>query len=178
MAVVPSNLLPVQSSHGGRAMFGHDGTQGNESQAMIRQRLLDKTYIGLLALGPLFWLAYYIYAHQAPMHVSWPLSAPMRFALLVLIYPIFEEIVFRGLVQEGLARWLPQRLGILSLANILTSVVFAALHLVQQSPLWALGIFFPSLVFGFSKERYLTLWAPIILHGWYNLGFVWIFHPG
>ena len=143
---------------------------------MSKAHLPDRTYLSLLGLGPLFWLAYYIYASPT-LQLAWPLSAPLQFGLLVLIYPLLEEIVFRGLVQEGVAGWLPQRFGMLSLANVLTSVAFAALHLVHQSPLWSLGIFFPSLVFGFSKERYQSLWAPIILHGWYNLGFVWLFHP-
>ena len=150
---------------------------GPVCRAMHSVRLPDRTYFYLLGLGPLFWLTYYIYT-QPVLQLAWPLSSPLRFGLLVFVYPLLEEIVFRGLLLEGLALRLPQRLGILSLANILTSVVFAALHLINQSPLWALGIFFPSLIFGVSKERYQTLWAPIILHGWYNLGFIWFFHPG
>ena len=144
---------------------------------MSNAHLPDRTYFILLGLGPLFWQAYYIYA-SPPLLLTWPLSAPLQFGLLVLIYPLLEEIVFRGLVLEGVAGWFPQRFGMLSLANVLTSIAFAALHLVHQSPLWSLAIFFPSLVFGFSKERYQTLWAPIILHCWYNLGFVWLFLPG
>jgi len=159
-------------------MFAPSLISGLVRLAMSSTRLPDRTYFILLSLGPLFWLAYYIYTHQPPLQLAWPLSAPLRFGLLVFIYPFLEEIVFRGLLQEWLAKRFQQRLGVLSLANVLTSVVFAALHLVHQSPMWALGIFFPSLVFGFSKERYQSLWAPIILHSWYNLGFVWVFHPG
>lgn len=135
---------------------------------------MDRYFVVLLGLGPIFWLAYYIYA-PIRVDLAWPWSDVDRFGLLVVVFPVLEEIVFRGLLQEWLAKHLQQRLSLISLANIVTSMVFAALHLVHQSALWPLLIFFPSLVFGFSKERYQSLWAPVLLHSWYNLGFVWLF---
>ena len=131
----------------------------------------------LFSLGPLVWLAYYIYV-PVSLQPDWPLDDFVRFGLLVLVFPVLEEIVFRGLILEWLGRFLPQRLGILSLANLLTSLVFAAMHLIYQSFFWSFLIVFPSLIFGLSKERYQTLWAPILLHSWYNLGFVWLFRAG
>ena len=149
----------------------------DEALQMVKAQLADRYYLLLLGLGPAFWLAYYIYLPPQPFQWSWPLSDPLRFGVLVVVYPVLEEIVFRGLLLDWLSKQLHQRLGWLTLANVLTSLAFAALHLIHQSLLWSLLIFFPSLVFGFSKERYRSLWAPILLHCWYNLGFLWLFRP-
>lgn len=65
--------------------------------------------------------------------------------------------------------------GGISLANLLTSLVFAAVHLLRQPPLWAALIFLPSLVFGWARDRHETLLSPILLHVCYNAGFIWLF---
>jgi len=36
-------------------------------------------------------------------------------------------------------------------------------------------VFFPSLVFGYFKDRTGRLTAPILLHIFYNAGFLWLF---
>ena len=69
----------------------------------------------------------------------------------------------------------PWRLGPLSHANILTSVLFTALHFINHPPLWAAAVLFPSLVFGLFKDRSGGLAAPIILHVFYNSGYFWLF---
>lgn len=138
--------------------------------------LLKPTFLILMSLGPLFWLAYYLYI-QPHLQLAWPGREPIRFLLLVLVYPVLEEIVFRGLVLEWLGRHVKVRWGVLSLANVITSVLFVVLHLIHQSLLWSALVFWPSLLFGYAKERYQTLWVPIILHCWFNLGFIWLFRP-
>jgi len=98
-------------------------------------------------------------------------------AKLVLLYPILEEIVFRGGVQTFLLerKALTKHIFGISLANVLTSIAFAALHLIYQPVLWALLVFVPSLVFGWARERYGSVIPSILLHGFYNLGFVLLF---
>ena len=130
----------------------------------------------MLLLGPLFWLLYYIYS-QPVLILTWPLQHPGAFVLLIAVYPVLEELVFRGLIQEGISRYFSQRWGVLSLANLLTSILFAIAHVLYHGVLWALLVVFPSLIFGYSKERYRHLIAPSILHLWYNLGFFWLFRP-
>jgi hypothetical protein len=89
---------------------------------------------------------------------------------------VVEEIVFRGLVQELVHDYISQRwLGPLSIANLLTSCLFTGLHFLYHPPLWAALVFFPSLVFGFFKDRSGHLTAPILLHVFYNAGFLWLF---
>lgn len=90
---------------------------------------------------------------------------------LVLLYPIVEELIFRGAIQTLLARWLKQHWLILSLANLTTSSLFVLVHLVNHSPAWAIATFIPSLAFGYIQERTNNIAAPIILHCTYNAGY-------
>jgi membrane protease YdiL (CAAX protease family) len=125
--------------------------------------------------GPASWLALY-FILQPQLNWGWPLADPWRYLLPVLCYPVVEEIVFRGLVQELVHDYISQRLlGPLSIANLLTSCLFTGLHFLYHPPLWAALVFFPSLVFGFFKDRSGHLTAPILLHVFYNAGFLWLF---
>jgi membrane protease YdiL (CAAX protease family) len=94
-----------------------------------------------------------------------------------LIYPVLEETVFRGGLQSALLTRsvFRTRAGPVSLANVLTSIVFAAAHLFRQPPLWAALVLLPSLVFGWSRERYNSIVPSTLLHMIYNAGFVWLF---
>lgn len=132
-----------------------------------------------LAAGPLCWLGFF-FILQPSLQLGWPLTAPVMFLLPVLVYPVLEEIVFRGLIQELVHDYLSKSsLGPATVANLLTSLLFAGLHFVYHPPLWAALVFFPSLVFGFFKDRTGVLTAPILLHVFYNAGFLWLFSaPG
>lgn len=131
-------------------------------------------YLALLA-GPAVWSVLYL---LAPLPVEWnkPLLYPVWFLKLVLIYPVLEEIMFRGLLQELVRDLLSKvRFGPLTVANLLTSVFFAGAHFFYHPPLAAALVFFPSLVFGFFKERTDSLVAPVLLHAFYNAGYLWLF---
>ncbi len=114
--------------------------------------------------------------HGGAAGPAWIADGPGRFALLVLAYPVLEEIVFRGMIQDWLLRHLPPRriLGI-SGANAAASLLFALAHLPAHPPLWAAAVFVPSLVYGFFFERTRALAAPVLLHVWYNLGYFALF---
>lgn len=96
---------------------------------------------------------------------------------LVAIYPLLEEWVFRGVVQPGLLQGRYGRLACcqLSVANILTSLLFASLHLFTHTPLWAVAVIVPSLVFGWFRDRYTSIIPGFILHSSYNLGYFALF---
>ena len=119
--------------------------------------LVSPRFLLALLLGPGAWL------------LPEPSLGP---ALSVLsLSGLVEEIVFRLLLQGELHRLL--RGGFLlpgvSRANISASAVFAALHLVHHPPLWALSVFFPSLIFGWAMDRYNSVLPPVLLHICYNL---------
>lgn len=103
---------------------------------------------------------------------AWLLPEPVPAPSLVFLVwvALSEEIVFRLLLQGGLQRLLQGAylLTWLSLANVLTSIIFAAMHLLHQPTLWALAVFFPSLVFGWAMDRYQSVLAPVLLHFFYN----------
>ena len=147
----------------------------NKSPAEVRVLWQDPLFYAALLAGPLFWIA--LYRMQQPaIQWGWPLLEPWQFLVPVVLYPLVEEMVFRGLLQELVHDYISQRsLGPLSVANLMTSTVFTALHFIYHAPVWAVLVFFPSLVFGFFKDRTRKLTAPILLHVFYNAGFLWLF---
>ena len=135
----------------------------------------DPPFYAAIAAAPVYWLVLYATtrAHSA---LDWPLREPLLFLYPALFYPVVEELVFRGLIQDLAHRHLkPWRLGPLTHANILTSIVFTALHFIYHPPLWAAAVLAPSLLFGFFKDRSGMLAAPIVLHVFYNSGYFWLF---
>lgn len=117
---------------------------------------------GLLALALGLWLA---------THPALP-----ELALWLLVYPPLEEYVFRGLIQPWIGRHLAVQGYGVSAANGLTSVLFALTHLAGRGlhPLNAL-VFFPSLAFGYFRDRHKGIAGAIGLHMGWNLAF---FLPG
>ncbi len=122
----------------------------------------------------IFWLAYGYYF--APEKTN---TTPTHFnlLLLIIIFPVLEEIVFRGLIQESIQQLLANNhlktrlCWRISRANLITSLFFSVAHLWSQSTLWALAIIVPSVIFGYFKDRYQSLLPSIWLHIFYNLGF-------
>ena len=135
----------------------------------------DPLFFAAMAAALLYWLALYLIT-QPGVDAGWPLREPLRFLYPALLYPIVEEWIFRGFVQEFVHRHLQAwRLGPLSHANILTSLLFTALHFINHPPLAAAMVFIPSLLFGFFKDRTGQLAAPVLLHIFYNSGYFWLF---
>jgi membrane protease YdiL (CAAX protease family) len=135
----------------------------------------DPLFFAAIAAALIYWLALYLIT-QPDTRVSWPLRDPLGFAYPALFYPLIEEWIFRGIIQDLAHRHLkPWSLGPLSHANIVTSLLFTALHFINHPPVWAAAVLLPSLVFGFFKDRTGHLMAPMILHVFYNSGYFWIF---
>ena len=134
--------------------------------------------VAILA-APVIWLLLYFIV-RPPLDWLWPLHHPGRFLWPVLFFPVVEEILFRGLLQEFVRDYFSKAaFGPITVANLVTSLVFTALHFFYQPALWAALVIVPSLVFGLFKDRTGKLTAPIILHIFYNFGFLWVFSaPG
>lgn len=105
--------------------------------------------------------------------------APPRDVALLLLWSTSEEIVFRGGLQPLLG-WLLARAALhgsaphqgwtaISMANLLTSLLFCAAHLLYKPGWVVLGLFPVSLVLGASLERSGRLWVPVALHAYFNL---------
>ncbi|WP_165819240.1 JDVT-CTERM system glutamic-type intramembrane protease MrtJ [Tamilnaduibacter salinus] len=89
----------------------------------------------------------------------------------LIVYPVCEEVVFRGVIQRSLLGWAPMRRGMagVSIANLLTSLLFTGIHFWSHDVLLALLVFLPSLIFGYCYEMTRWLTIAIGLHVWYNL---------
>ncbi len=112
---------------------------------------------------PLAWLT-------AKLGFGLSLADPWRDGAVLAIASVAEEIVFRGGVQTLLLRWPGLRtttFGI-SVANVATSIVFAAFHLWRHPLAVALAVFPVSLVLGHVREASGRTWPAALLHVWFN----------
>ena len=100
-------------------------------------------------------------------HISFDIQSLF---FLIVFYPVVEELAFRGVIQEYIASKTKQYPSFLFLtvANIVTSVLFVLMHFVHHTPLWAMLVFIPSLIFGYFKEQYGHIGVSIFLHMFYN----------
>ena len=123
-------------------------------------------YAALIAGIIVLWLVRdLVPVFKTGLTLHWPLLVSV-----LLWQPFVEELLFRGIVQGQLIRyeWAQRLLLKLTLANISVSVLFALLHLVTKPALWSLAVFFPSLMFGYFRDRYNSIYPSIILHCAYN----------
>ncbi len=140
-------------------------------KALLKRVVTDLHFWIAIVLGPVVWLAlWWITGKPAPDGIA------VKVLLTgVILYPVIEELAFRGFIQTKLlqksifAKTLFLKI---TNANIVTSFLFASFHLFNQPPLWAALIFFPSLVFGYLRDRYDAVAPSIVVHAWYNLGFL------
>ncbi|MDE3220352.1 MAG: JDVT-CTERM system CAAX-type protease, partial [Nitrospirota bacterium] len=101
-------------------------------------------------------------------HSNGLVSGPCRFWL-----PFVDELLFRGLIQEQLARcsWGRRAIHEVTLANCATSVLLMAGHWFTHPPLWALSVLIPSLIFGLVRDRLQSTYPSTVLHCFYNTGY-------
>ncbi len=119
-----------------------------------------------LAAGVAFWGALLLFGKTGQAF------EPATLLSLILLRPVVEELLFRGLLQGWLRErpaWRQARWGVMR-ANLAVSVVFTALHFIGHPPLWAAGVLLPSLLFGYFRDRHDSVWPAIALHVFYNTG--------
>jgi len=122
--------------------------------------------LALVAGIVVVWLGHDWLPPFAGSHVfSWKLLVA-----LVVWQPVFEEILFRGIIQGQLLKhdrgrrcWRQ-----ISSANVITSMLFVGIHLIMNPTLVSLTVFIPSLVFGYFRDRCDSLYPSMLLHCGYN----------
>lgn len=127
--------------------------------------------LALLAAVPV-WVVLLCWGHG---HLRYPVGL-LVWASFVVLQPVLEELVFRGLLQGQALRLTvhhdkPRRLGPVTLANGLVTLGFVLLHLRAQPLSWALAVAGPSLVLGHLRERFDSVWPAMLVHAVYNAGF-------
>jgi len=83
------------------------------------------------------------------------------FVAAVLVVPVFEEMLFRGLLQTKVKSYIISPWG----AVIITSVVFAIMHPIPQH--WP-TLFILALCLGYAYEKSGSLLRPIFIHVLFN----------
>jgi membrane protease YdiL (CAAX protease family) len=110
---------------------------------------------------------------QAAMAGGW--SRLAWAVLAVLVAPVSEELVFRGVLYTGLARsWRPP------VAAVVTTVAFTAFHATEIRGYWPawLAIGFVGALTLRARVRSGSLVPGIVLHATYNLGLVVVAYAG
>jgi len=124
-----------------------------------------------MVAGVGFWTGLWLAVPVQPITPDQLLS-PVFFSL-VLWQPILEEFFFRGCLQGQLRQtaWGQQQWCGLTVANGITSLLFAAGHGWHHAPLWAAAVLWPSLLFGYFRDRYGSVYPCMVLHAFYNAGY-------
>lgn len=132
----------------------------------------DRLFVAALFSGLLVWLA--LWLTVAPTFSLEGSSVTKIIFLTVIWHPVLEEIFFRGVIQGALFNksWGNKYFAALSAANWLTSLLFVLAHLFYQPWIWAVSVIFPSVVYGYFRDKYESIYPCIVLHALYNAGFV------
>ena len=128
----------------------------------------DLTLALLVTLIPLTFLALHWPGQTLPRHPD--LGTVWRWALSGGTAAIIEETFYRGWIQSLLRRRLSPHCAV-----ALTSLVFAASHLILFPYPIFLATFFPGLVMGWLRERHGSIAPGTLYHGLGNLWAIWFF---
>ncbi len=141
------------------------------------------TLAGFVALSVAIWLG------QEPQSIAhttlrelaapgaWRGSEALWWWLVVLSVtigaPLVEEIIYRGCLQTALRDALSDHTGAPTMrgrwiAIVLTSALFAGMHLGAVDPHALAALFVLSVGFGIARERTGSVVAPIVMHALFN----------
>ena len=128
---------------------------------------LNTRFMLALLIAVVFLLAFHDFMppFSSSINFNW-----MTLLSIIVWQPLIEELLFRGVIQGQLTKreWGRRSWQGISNANIITSVLFVAVHMIHSSPLAALSVMAPSLVFGYFRDYCNSVFPSIILHSAYN----------
>jgi hypothetical protein len=88
-----------------------------------------------------------------------------QLALVSLAAGVGEELLFRGLIQEGLARWIGPPLGV-GVGLAVASVLFGACHWLSTT--YAVLATAAGVYFGIWMILTGSVWTPLVAHAVYD----------
>ncbi|TPV96761.1 MAG: CPBP family intramembrane metalloprotease [Myxococcales bacterium FL481] len=117
-----------------------------------------------------------------PLPAAWTAYGGLGFVSRVLealfVAALPEEMFHRGYLMSALERRFPPRRRLLGVpfgvAAVLSSLLFAAGHLVGEARTDRLATFFPGLLFAWLWRRGGSIWAPTLVHATSNLFMQWL----
>ena len=108
--------------------------------------------------------------YEATRGISWLLWFIIT-QLVLIALP--EEFFYRGYLQHRLQHFFRRKLilwgGDIGPAVLVTSAIFALGHFLTIPSPYRLAVFFPSLLFGWLKDKTGSIWIPTIFHLLSNL---------
>ena len=127
----------------------------------------NNRFILAMLAGILVVWVMHVWVQPYPMNVQFSVAQLLS---LIIWQPLAEEVLFRGIIQGQFAKrdWGKRSWLGISGANVAASVLFAAIHLINSSPLFALSVIAPSLVFGYFRDYCNSVYPSIIIHCAYN----------
>ena len=125
-----------------------------------------KFYLAVLAAVPVIWVLH----GWAPVFETRQVFHWAGLLSIIIWQPFIEELLFRGIIQGQLskAQWAHQSVFNISSANLVTSVLFVAAHMLNSPLAWSLLIIIPSLLFGYFRDTYNSVYPSMVLHCCYN----------
>jgi membrane protease YdiL (CAAX protease family) len=134
---------------------------------------LSMQYGVAMLAAPMCCILSALFFESRPENIFWIFGDLNRFFVLILVYPLVEELAFRGVIQGflGTHRHTKESWAGITYANLLTTVLFVLIHFIYHPPTWALAVFVPSLIFGYFKDRFGSVIPSIFLHSFYNAVF-------
>ena len=153
---------------------------GNITQYLALQSFSVKAAIGLFGIWLLFMIgsqALTYWLDKTPLDFVDALyqsvsSVWLLIVVMVVIAPLYEELVFRGLLWSAIAeQFTDARRGVL-VASLLTSVVFAFIHM--QYGIYEIStIVVLALIFCYARIKSGSLLLPMLLHVLNNGAAMW-----
>ena len=99
----------------------------------------------------------------------------------VVLFPVLEELVFRGLFWDLWGFFTRDKTGLiasLAIKNCFISICFSLLHTINYGALGAALVFMPSLWLGWLRERSGSIKVCCLVHVLWNLGYVGVMFLG
>jgi uncharacterized protein len=116
-------------------------------------------------IGPVRRLVALVLTHLGPMVAGQSLAG---LAALAVVAGVSEEVLFRGVIQPGLTRWLPA-----GGALMITSLVFGLVHFASRA--YALFAALMGVYLGALFQLADNLFVPIVAHAAYDfVALVWV----
>jgi uncharacterized protein len=81
----------------------------------------------------------------------------------VVMAPLVEEVVFRGVLFQGMKR----RVGLWP-AAVVSSLLFAVVHVEVQQPIYSSGFVLLGILFAWTLHRFGSLVVPLVAHATFN----------
>ena len=102
-------------------------------------------------------------------HIKTHIDLSIHLIFFLLFISFSEELFFRGFLIPVFSSFIKGNFWLFSYSNIIVSVAFSISHIFLHNVFWSALVFFPSLIYGYFREKHGSILPSVILHFAYNL---------